>query len=222
MNTLIDIHSHKNPEGKDGITLYSIFPKSFHQNMEGFFSVGIHPWYAKIDDELNLEKVRQAAEINNCLAIGEIGLDKSRPIDMAVQLELFQKQIEIAEKNKRPIVIHCVRAYQELIEIRKKSNLKNPWIIHGFNSSEQIASELIKLNCFLSFGNLIFKNNSKAANTLQKIPLENIFLETDEGDYSILEVYNKTAAIKSINVEILKEQIAENFLTCFPEMKSHI
>jgi len=149
------------------------------------------------------------------LAVGEAGLDKSIDTPLSVQKQAFEQQVEIAENVNKPLIIHCVRAYSEILYYRKNSNQNIPWIFHWFNSSVQTANDLIGKNCYLSFGHMLFNENSKAFKSFLSVPPENIFFETDDAGYSIVEIYNQASLLKKMPVEELKKRICTNFKNCF-------
>ncbi len=144
-----------------------------------FYKVGfgIHPWF--IDS-----KVRPEDLINELLAqciknspdfIGEIGLDKLKP-SFTYQVELFKLQLEIAVKFKLPVVVHCVKAYNEVLQLIKQYKVTG--VIHGFNANYKIAQQFIEAGFLIGVGSLVIKN-SQIRRDIAKIPLTNIVFETD-------------------------------------------
>lgn len=171
------------------------------------YSVGIHP------KDINQDSIEKqfgwlnSAIHENCFSIGECGLDGLVPIDMKIQEEVFLRQINLSNELKKPLVIHCVRKFYEIISFKKKA--EQAMIIHGFNKKQSIADDLLKNNFYLSFGKAVLYNLS-LQNTLKIVPLHKIFLETDNDDFSIEELYQKVSEIKGITLERLNEQIKEN------------
>lgn len=104
---------------------------------------------AKIDADLKI--IEEKLQNQNCLAIGECGLDKRIEMPLEPQISVFEKQLALAEKFGKPVVIHCVAAFQEVIEIKKRLNVKVPMIIHGFSKNIQVADQLINAGFYLSF-----------------------------------------------------------------------
>jgi TatD DNase family protein len=102
-----------------------------------------------------------------------------------------------------------------MLAIRKKSDQSIPWIFHWFNSDESIAYELIRKNCFLSFGHMLFKEKSKAFRAFRKVPEDQLFLETDDAGYSIQEIYSMAASLRNCDLNGLRNQIIHNFDRCF-------
>ncbi|WP_326981693.1 TatD family hydrolase [Chryseobacterium sp. MYb264] len=171
------------------------------------YSIGIHP---KDIDTQNIDNQLNWLNNNiteNCFAIGECGLDSFAETDQEIQERIFLRQIQLANEIKKPIIIHCVRKFYEVISLKKYS--RQPMIIHGFNKKQSIADDLLKNNFYLSFGKAVLYNLS-LQNTLKMIPLDRIFLETDNEDFPIEELYLKVSEIKQISLENLNKQIAEN------------
>lgn len=200
-----DFHHHKRYI-KDGI--YNLEIEQIPPDT--LYSIGIHP---QDIDIINIDKQLQwmkSMMFDNCFAIGECGLDSIVPIDQKIQEKVFLKQIKIANEVKKPIIIHCVRKFYEVISLGKKSH--QPMIIHGFNKKQQIAADLLANNFYLSFGKAVLYNLS-LQDILKNTPLDKIFLETDNEDFKIEELYLKVSEIKEISLDQLNEQILENLHT---------
>ncbi len=215
----INIHTHKLC-AEDALCISNVFADDLHDNNNkdsGFFSAGVHPWYIKDDKTLEkrLSKLEEAVSHPNCLAIGEAGLDKLTETDWGLQVKAFNEQIHISEKSSKPIIIHCVKAWDEILKLRMQEKTTFPWIIHGFNSSEQMARQLIDTGCSLSFGKMILNHESKAAKVLLRLKPEDFFLETDDDDIAIGEIYKKAAELRDISLDELKKQLIGNFKRVF-------
>lgn len=173
-------------------------------------SVGIHPWY--IEEERTAEMLRyleQVAGLPVVKCIGEAGLDKLRGPDLGVQQEVFIRQIRIAEAVSKPVVIHCVRAYQELMAVKKALNPRVALIIHGFARKPELAAELVSHGFYLSFGkNILDKPHVQQA--LRETPAERLFLETDD-ETGIKEIYEKAALLRGVTLNELQEKIKQNY-----------
>ena len=194
---------HHNPQIYYGI--YNSTPEE--KIPEHYFSVGIHPQNIHEQWENDLENLKIISQNPKCLAIGECGLDALVNIDENLQKKVFEAQILWANSIQKPVIIHCVKRFQELIPFQKIA--KVPLIVHGFNKKKAIADEMLKHGFYLSFGKSVLHNLSLQT-SLKEIPLEKIFLETDDADFDIAELYLKTAEIKEISVEKLQEQISKN------------
>ena len=179
------------------------------------YSVGIHPWAIKsINIPSTLNNIENLASYPSVLAIGEIGLDRIIETPLSIQKEIFLKQLQIADQFNKPVIIHCVKCYSEIISIRKKTNTKLPWIIHGFVKNLQIAEDLIELGCYISFGKALLINEN-LQHIFKMLPAKKLFLETDDSDTNIEELYKKAAMIKNLEIEDLKKELLSNFTTCF-------
>jgi len=141
-------------------------------------------------------------------------LDKIIKIDFELQKMFFKQQVILSEKYKKPLIIHCVKAFQEIIELRKSLKPNQIWILHGFNKNGQVAHSLLKNGFILSIGSAII-NNKKLQKVVLNISLDDILLETDDSEIPIQEIYQKIANIKNIEVEELQTKIAQNFKRIF-------
>jgi TatD DNase family protein len=197
---------------EDGVFLFNNrFGVDKELYTKSYFSIGIHPWDA--DVEFSKIEFENYLSCQNCIAIGECGIDKLKGADLDFQKTIFKFQLNSAVKYKKPVIIHCVKAFDEIIEICEPFQSKIPLIIHGFNKSEQLAKQLIDKGFYISFVYAIFKKNDFNFNT---ICLDNLFLETDNDDkLTIKEIYNVCALRFKISENDLKEKIYSNFTKLF-------
>ena len=145
------------------------FPPDDIEN--GYYSVGFHPYnVGRANEQETLDRVRKAVEHPRVLAIGEIGLDKSIEAPMEDQLRIFEKQVKIAESANLPVVLHVVRAFNEMVGFMKAKQPVVPMIIHGYNGSAEMAEELVKAGFLISFGEAITREHSKIIEALQRVP----------------------------------------------------
>ncbi|MGK0457336.1 MAG: TatD DNase family protein, partial [Polaribacter sp.] len=179
------------------------------------FSIGIHPWYIKpLNAEKELLIIEEKLQDKNCFALGECGLDKVTETDFELQKIVFRKQLQLSETYKKPVIIHCVKAFCEIIEIKKEIKPTQIWILHGFHKNVQVAESLLKNGVLMSFGAAII-HSKKLQNIVSEIPLASILLETDTSGVCIQDIYKKVAALKNIEVEILQQKIEQNFKRIF-------
>lgn len=179
------------------------------------FSTGIHPWHIDEDRlEQHLEIIEQRLGMENCLALGECGLDKRIETPLAVQVTFFEKQLVLAKKYDKPVILHLVAAFDELIEIKDRLKPDVPMIIHGFSKNIQVARQLLDNGFYLSFGKYLLRNPDLPA-VLAQMPENSFFLETDMIDEGIEEVYTRAAKARSTGIEDLKNTISNNFKTVF-------
>ncbi len=176
-----------------------------------FRSVGLHPWFLEKND-LGAARLwlNEQAIHPNTLAIGEAGLDKVTSTDWATQLAAFQCCAETAETSGKPLIIHCVRAFGEILELKKRWQPAHLWVFHGFDKNPQVSETLLAAGCYVSFGEALFRPNSHAAEALQHTPAERFFLETDVSDLSIEDVYERAASLRGTTLAALQAQVWEN------------
>ncbi len=214
----INIHSHGDLPTAGIFTLLDLMA---HEDVlpvatEGFaYSFGIHPWFLNENNQnQQLKSVRDLAGNPLIAAIGEAGFDKIKGPSMDLQIKTFESQITISEENKKPLIIHCVRAWDELLAARKKTKPAMPWMVHGFRGSPQLAEQLISKGMYLSFWfNYILRPES--SDLLRSIPKDRIFLESDGAEVNIRDIYNKVSVDLKMNVEELKSLIIENYFKFF-------
>lgn len=221
----INIHGHRQASSIEEWVMMNLMAKDFPPDdiENGYYSVGFHPYnIGRVDEDETLNRVKKAVEHPRVLAIGEIGLDKSIEPAMEDQLRIFKKQVEIAESAGLPVVLHVVRAFNEMIEFMRAQQPVVPMIIHGYNGSPQMAEALVKAGFMISFGEAITGDHSKIVEALQKVPAEMLFLETDEGDMDIREIYHFASEVKGISVDHLRMQIFENAKTQLTRLNNFI
>ena len=181
------------------------------------FSLGIHPWqlgtpgagFIAEDMEVALREVAAAP----ASAIGEIGLDYARPIPHTLQAQVFEAQLKIAQQRGLPVILHCVRAFEPVMEIL--AGYTFPAVIfHGFVGSRQQAARAVGAGYYLSFGERGLAS-PKTVEAMKSVPLSRMFFETDESDLSIAEIYRLAAALRGIGVDELKSTVYDNYTRIF-------
>ena len=181
-----------------------------------YYSYGIHPWHVEKETCYGqLELLEQAMHEKRCLAIGECGLDKLSKSDFALQQEIFTEQIKLANKVNKPLIIHCVKAFNELINCLNLNDNKVPVIIHGFNNNENIARVMVNEGYYFSFGKALLGYESNAAKAIINVGRKHFFLETDDADISIKYIYKKASELLGISEEIIQQQLQSNFERVF-------
>ena len=209
-----DVHTHKRSSSKNIFSIENKYPND--TDFTKPFSIGIHPWFIKPENVTKeLLIIEEKLKDENCFALGESGLDKITASDFEFQKEVFKKQIQLSEKYQKPLIIHCVKAYQDIIEIKKELKPTQIWIFHGFNKNIQVAESILKNGMVLSFGTAIIKNK-KLQEVISKVPVSSILLETDDDiNIDIKEVYQKISELKKITVEELQQKLKQNFKSIF-------
>lgn len=213
-----NLHTHKGTNQVNVLELVNQYPQEFDTAIP-HYSIGIHPWYIVEDRlEADLAIIENKLKEHNCLAIGECGLDKRIDISLDLQQVVFEKQLLLAQKYNKPVVIHCVADFQEMVEIKKRLHISVPMIIHGFSKNEQIAKQLVDNGFYLSFGKYLLQSKSLGTTlemVFKNIPDNRIFLETDTVEDGIEKVYDLAAEIKGISILEMQEIISSNFRLVF-------
>lgn len=190
---ILDIHTHN--------------AQTHAQTIE---TVGIHPWHAANCDLAEVEKHAPSAD-----AIGEIGLDYACDVPREVQTAVLRAQLTLAEQLEKPVVLHCVRAFEEVMKIVADYRLKAV-IFHGFIGSKEQAQRVLAQGYFLSFGERTF-HSPKTIEALRITPLSQLFAESDESPTPIEEIYSKIADLRGVSTEDLDAAAKSNFAKIFPQ-----
>lgn len=210
-----NVHTHPHAESEDVLFIENLY-KHFDQEIkeERKVSMGLHPWYLHLD-HLDEQFAHLAANAGRpqVLAIGECGLDKLSSTDWDLQLNAFQRQIKLAQDLKKPLLVHCVRAFHETLN--QLSPAEVPVIFHGVNNKLSLIQPVIDAGYYLSFGKSLLGGNTAILNTFKATPLEKVFLETDDSTADIREIYKAAAEIRGISENELALQLEKNFLTVF-------
>ncbi len=172
-----------------------------------FFSAGIHPNAVTNDFDAQLSWLKEVLQHPNCVAVGECGLDGLIDVDEKLQEEVFEEQIFLANKVHKPLIIHCVKRYSQLLHYRKQA--KVPMVVHGFNKRKTIGDELLMHDFYLSFGQSVLYNVN-LQHFVKNFPVNRLFLETDAADFNIADLYAKVADLKGVSTDDLVGAIKEN------------
>ena len=209
-----NLHTHKYTNQPNVLELVNQYPQEFDATIPNY-SIGIHPWFI-IEEriEADLAIIESKLQEATCLAVGECGLDKRIEISMEFQEMVFERQLLLAQQYNKPVVIHCVAAFQELIAIKKKLNISVPMLIHGFSKNAQIAKQLVDNGFYISFGKYLLLNK-ELESVFKSVPNNRFFLETDITDEGIEAVYELAAKYKGISVNEIQEIVNSNFNKVF-------
>jgi TatD DNase family protein len=219
---IINTHSHLDFTGaKDnGEIVVSIGKQNWdkvarYQN----FTLGIHPWQIGNHILQDLEILEQKIINLKPIGIGEIGLDYHIDTNRSIQIEFFKSQLNLAQRYNLPVVIHCVKSYDETINILKNYSLKNQ--IHGFNGSLEQGQKLLDLGCYLSFG--LYKKSIKLQNFIQNIPLDKVLIETDEKpSEELINIAQEIADLKQISVNDFVKICNKNTYNLFTKLFKNV
>jgi len=149
-----------------------------------YYCLGIHPWFVDEHSIADLESLEQilGSRPERCVGIGECGLDRLRG-DMSAQYPWFESQIELASKLGFPLIIHSVKAHDEVHATLKRGSWGGRALLHGFSGSYQQATKLVGQGCFIGVGGVITHPRArKTRDTVARLPLESLVLETDAPD----------------------------------------
>ena len=214
----IDIHVH---DGKPSAGLFILESLMAHEEkmpeaLSGVsYTYGIHPWFLNEENHkqllLSVEKTVCNPEV---IAVGEAGFDRLKGPSAELQRKVFEEQVIISEEIKKPVIIHCVRSWDELLAAKKKLKPRMPWLIHGFRGNNELASQLLSKGMYLSFW-YEFVLRPESGNLLRNMPKDRFFLETDGADVDIRAIYQKVATDRSQNVDVLKSDILNNYKAFF-------
>ncbi|MBF6608294.1 MAG: TatD family hydrolase [Flavobacterium sp.] len=210
----IDLHTHTLPKREDVDAVLNQYPAEADSTL-AMFSTGIHPWYIaaeSLDDELG--KMEELLARENCVAVGECGLDKKSKTDFRLQLEAFEAQLKLATNFRMPVIVHCVAAFQEIISLKSNLSVEVPMIIHGFSKSDELAQQLLNHGFYLSFGDRILESDA-LRQVLKNVPADRFFLESDSADVDIAEIYKTGAESRGAGTSELIQQMHSNFNSVF-------
>jgi len=213
-----NIHTHQLSHPKQEIYNDRIGIDSIKNNHSSYFSAGIHPWdieNVNIESSLNILNIKLNSQIY--LALGECGLDKVCGTDLDYQIKIFKTQLKIAHQNNiKVLIIHCVKAYQEILDEKLNCPYEFTWILHGFNGSKQLIKQMSNHGFYFSVGSALLNSNTKIAHSISNIPLDKLLLETDDANISIQLVYSKAAEILGLRIRNLEDQITDNIKYILP------
>jgi len=206
----LDFHTHSQryPDRKDIKEIISVHlgqDKSYE-----YFTIGLHPWWA--DQPITEEQRAQLSLLlfnENCLAMGEMGLDNLKGPEMNVQKNVFRSQLSLASEFQKPVVIHCVRAFDQLIKIKREFPLIRNWCVHGYGRHTTLAKQLIDQGFYLSI--MPQKDILRYKTYFDELPNDRLFLETDSmSGVAIEDIYLQVSGVCNIDITTLQNQLIDN------------
>jgi TatD DNase family protein len=214
----IDIHTHDGVPADDAYIIESLMAHEIKtaEIISGrAYTIGIHPWFLNENNHKQLiSSVESLVYLPDVIAVGEAGFDKLRGPSLDLQREAFEEQVEIAEEHNKPVIIHCVRAWEEILASHKKLKPKTSWLIHGFRGNKELAGQLLSRGMYLSFW-FDFVIRPESAVLLRSLPKDRIFFETDGAGINIKEIYSKAATDLELTIDEMKVVISNNFKKFF-------
>lgn len=203
---ILDIHSHRAAPYKEGIISLGNLEEPLVEGQ--YYSAGIHPWNTaeEITDE-TWTRLDTLAEDPRVVMIGECGIDIGKGGPMFRQLQILKRQIDLSERLRKPLILHCVKAADVILGLKADLQPSQPWIIHGFRGKPALTKQLTDKGIYLSFGE---KFNPE---TVMQMPAEMILAETDESILTIEEIIGSLS--QAANRDLLPE-IEQNIVTLLP------
>ena len=222
--TMINSHAHLDFDNMNDVAenAIAIIPSVGKQNwidvqMYPYFAFGIHPWMVQDHSQQELDYLEYLVKCNNPVAIGECGLDYLKDIDKKIQLYFFNFQLSLAEKYKLPVIIHSVKATEDVIFLLKM-HPKISGEIHGFSGSEDQAKQLTSMGFYLGFGlQILNKKSTKIRQIVKNCPLEFMLIETDDhqNPNDLQLVAQEIALLKQIPIDTITTQCDNNAISLF-------
>jgi TatD DNase family protein len=221
--TYLDIHTHQFRATAESIEVLNLMVTSrqeldhwlniIHQaQAHQYFSAGLHPWDLTSDRvEKDFAVLSEVLLHPKVLMLGECGLDRNTRVDWHLQMQSFEKQAHLASQLAKPLIIHCVRSFPEIVRFKQQIKPTVPWLIHGFNNNAQILHQLLNNQFYVSLGSALLKNDSNASKGISTIPIEQLFLETDDKNCTISSIFVAASKLLDVSIEYLQEKIYSNF-----------
>jgi len=195
-------------------------------------SIGLHPWYVGEEEPEGerWDRVKEIASGPEVLAIGETGLDKYKHKGAVMRgraRRWFEAHARLADSLKKPLVVHCVKAHGECLEILGRIQPEAGGIIHAFSGSLEVMKDYERLGFGVGIGVAVTRERSKRAReAASKVPACQLFLETDAPFMSIngrasgnardiLQVLEVVAELRGVEKEEIAEQTWQNARVMF-------
>lgn len=173
------------------------------------FTIGLHPMSYNFMTFENVSRIIHQYH-DDILGIGECGLDTRIAVPRQHQIELFTAHAELAMEMHIPLIIHCVRSYDDIVHLHQRLKPSNPWIIHGFNRTESIAIKLLDQGILLSIGKELLDPGHPISTFFKKIAEYPFFLETDGKDIAIQSLYQQASLLLEMSIEEISHTIASH------------
>ena len=204
---LTDIHTHRTIADDAHTAIVncgeSITPEAAN------VSVGLHPWMVDKGWMQRMTAIAAAAEATQAKAIGECGIDLVKgTADEQTQIAVLRKHIELSERLHKPLILHIVKGQETIMRLRKEYTPTQAWIIHGFRGKPQQATQYIGAGFRLSYGSRFNKE------ALAATPIDRLFVESDESDTPLEDIYRAIADCLNISTEELAISVERNCRNC--------
>lgn len=215
----LDIHTHQPPSATAIPTLairsFDLAQSQAYHAYEGYSSLGLHPWHLTPHWPQLMPSLAQQLSHKQVLMLGEAGLDRLRGPELPIQLAAFEAQAQLAHQLQKPIIIHLVRASEEIKRLYDHLNTNIPWVIHGYHKKFDLALELLSRGFYLSFGAHLLRPDSAAAACFERLPPDRLLLETDDSAHSIADIYQRAATLQAMSLPDWAAQQEQNWERLF-------
>lgn len=205
----VNIHTHRNCDGSVvALRSYDIGLEfvTLHEG-DCAISVGLHPWSADNSCSQSLIESLKSAEL---VAIGEIGLDFHRDVDRGSQVRCFEEQLKIAIDRDVPVIIHCVKAFEEIMAILRRYSARRV-VFHSFVGNTLQIARVVERGYYISISPITLMS-SRSVEAIGQIDKEHIFIETDDSDIDIKTMYGDVAKLLGIETLKLKQIVYNNYI----------
>lgn len=196
-----------------------------------YYALGFHPYFLQHNFEQHLAELDRQLSLagEQCVAIGECGLDFATNVPVDLQERALELQFELARKFKLPVILHSRKAHNRLIQMVKTAKLPKGGVLHAFSGSYQQAMEWVRLDFFIGVGGIItYPRANKTREAIQKLPLKHMIIETDAPDMPIfgyqgnriirakaIHVLNELSQLHTLNKQTVAAQLWENSNSAF-------
>ena len=213
---LVNLHTHFPLTGQQiGMVNHNVL-LPFEPKADQFYSVGLHPWdLDQAKDNKWLEILESLLVHPQVLALGECGIDRTLETPIEKQILFFQRQVDLADRLGKPLILHSVRSYSDLLQLKKQRTSKLPWILHGYQGNAETTKQLAQMGFCFSLGAVLLNDRQKLNQSLREIPLSQLFFETDESTENIESIYIFAAGQLKTTAEKLRNQVFENYQHIF-------
>ncbi len=213
----VDAHTHRRSASPDVLSLVNIRISSATEVFEtdGICTVGVHPWDITEDWRDDVDIVEELSSEELVLGIGESGLDRSCNAPWIHQVDAFEYIADLAERVYKPLVVHCVKAHDELLRVAKFIEPIQPWVLHGFVKGADLARQCLDAGMYLSFGAAVLKESATLSEAVRICPADRLLLETDGDNADIREIYAAVASLRAVSHEDLCATLQQNFNNVF-------
>lgn len=213
----VDAHTHRRSPNGAVTSLVSIRITNATEVFEtdGICSVGLHPWDVNEDWRDAIDIVEELSSEELVLAVGECGLDRAGNSPWIHQVDAFEYVADLVERVSKPLIIHCVKAHDELLRVHKFIDPIQPWVLHGFVKGADLARQCLDAGMFLSFGAAVLKESPSLTEALRLCPSDRFLLETDTDHTSIADIYAAVAAQRGVPLEELCATLQQTFDSVF-------